>query len=86
MHWKGVIEEYREYLPVTEETPVITFGEGNTPLIYAEKLSLLTKLHIHTTPGIGFGKYGEGYIRVSLTSPDSVLLQAVKRFSYANPQ
>jgi len=47
---------------------------------------LLTKLHIHTTPGIGFGKYGEGYIRVSLTSPESVLLQAIKRFSYANPQ
>lgn len=47
---------------------------------------LLAKLHIHTTPGIGFGKYGEGYIRVSLTSPESVLLQAIKRFSYANPQ
>jgi LL-diaminopimelate aminotransferase len=47
---------------------------------------LLTKLHIHTTPGIGFGKYGEGYIRISLTSPESVLLQAVKRLSYANPQ
>jgi len=47
---------------------------------------LLTKFHIHTTPGIGFGKYGEGYIRISLTSPDSVLLQAIKRFSHANPQ
>jgi LL-diaminopimelate aminotransferase len=47
---------------------------------------LLTKLHIHTTPGIGFGKYGEGYIRISTTSPESVLHQAIKRFSYANPQ
>jgi len=45
---------------------------------------LLTKLHIHTTPGVGFGEYGEGYIRISLTSPDSILLQAIKRLSYAN--
>lgn len=31
--WRGVIEQYREYLPVTEATPVITLLEGNTPLI-----------------------------------------------------
>lgn len=47
MRWRGVIEEYRKYLPVTEETPVVTFFEGNTPLIYAEKLSLQTKLHLY---------------------------------------
>jgi threonine synthase len=29
----GIIERYREYLPVTEKTPVITLLEGNTPLI-----------------------------------------------------
>ncbi len=32
-HWRGVIEEYRQYLPVTEQTPVITLLEGDTPLI-----------------------------------------------------
>jgi len=47
MHWKGVIEEYREYLPVTEATPVVTFGEGNTPLIYAGKISALTRLQVY---------------------------------------
>lgn len=47
---------------------------------------LLQKLHIHTTPGLGFGKYGEGYIRISLTSTEQTLKEAVKRFSYANPQ
>jgi len=47
MHWRGVIEEYREYLPVTEATPVITFYEGNTPLLYAERLSLMTKCHVY---------------------------------------
>src|SRR5438309_3916981 len=34
--WPGVIERYREYLPVTESTPVITLLEGNTPLIRAD--------------------------------------------------
>lgn len=33
--WRGVIESYREFLPVSEETPVITLLEGNTPLIEA---------------------------------------------------
>ncbi len=31
--WRGLIEEYRAYLPVTESTPVVTLREGNTPLI-----------------------------------------------------
>ena len=31
--WRGIIEEYRKFLPVTAQTPVITLGEGNTPLI-----------------------------------------------------
>ena len=37
--WNGVIDKYREYLPVTNETPVITLQEGNTPLIRAEHLT-----------------------------------------------
>ncbi|NMG08100.1 threonine synthase [Brasilonema sp. UFV-L1] len=31
--WLGLIEQYREYLPVNEKTPVVTLLEGNTPLI-----------------------------------------------------
>jgi threonine synthase len=31
--WPGLIEAYRQYLPVTETTPVVTLLEGNTPLI-----------------------------------------------------
>jgi len=31
--WKGLIETYRAYLPVTEHTPVVTLLEGNTPLL-----------------------------------------------------
>ncbi|MEB3885355.1 threonine synthase [Lyngbya sp. CCY1209] len=31
--WPGLIEAYREYLPVSDATPVVTLQEGNTPLI-----------------------------------------------------
>lgn len=34
-HWHGVIEEYRQYLPVTDATPVISLNEGGTPLVPA---------------------------------------------------
>lgn len=37
--WNGLIEEYKEWLPVTENTPALTLQEGNTPLIYLENLS-----------------------------------------------
>lgn len=37
--WPGVIEYYREFLPVTKQTPVITLLEGNTPLIPAPRLA-----------------------------------------------
>ncbi|MBF2005764.1 threonine synthase [Chlorogloeopsis fritschii PCC 9212] len=31
--WPGLIEQYREYLPVSDQTPIVTLLEGNTPLI-----------------------------------------------------
>jgi threonine synthase len=40
--WRGVIEEYRGWLPVSDETPVITLGEGGTPLVESRWLSELT--------------------------------------------
>ena len=39
IRWRGVIEEYRKFLPVTEKTPIITLGEGNTALIHATRLA-----------------------------------------------
>src|ERR1700741_5466828 len=36
---RGVVERYREFLPISESTPVISLGEGSTPLTYALKLS-----------------------------------------------
>ena len=38
MDYKGLIEKYRKFLPVTEKTPVISLNEGNTPLIPARNL------------------------------------------------
>jgi threonine synthase len=37
--WRGLVEEYRDRLPVTASTPVVTLLEGGTPLVYACVLS-----------------------------------------------
>ncbi|GAB4315392.1 MAG: threonine synthase [Candidatus Sumerlaeia bacterium] len=37
--WKGVIEAYRSFLPVSAHTRIITLNEGQTPLIEAHALS-----------------------------------------------
>ena len=37
--WRGVIEEYKSRLPINAKTPIVTLGEGGTPLIYACTLS-----------------------------------------------
>ena len=36
---RGVIDRYREFLPVSDSTPIVSLGEGNTPLIYSPRLS-----------------------------------------------
>ncbi|TRZ48927.1 threonine synthase [bacterium] len=37
--YEGVIDRYKEYLPVSNKTPIISLKEGNTPLIFASSLS-----------------------------------------------
>ncbi len=37
--WRGVIEEYRDRLPVDRDTSVVTLLEGGTPLVEAKVLS-----------------------------------------------
>lgn len=39
MRWRGLLQEYREFLPVTEATPLVSLNEGNTPLVHLERLS-----------------------------------------------
>lgn len=37
---RGVIHRYRQYLPVSESTPVVSLSEGSTPLLHSPRLSL----------------------------------------------
>lgn len=39
MRWEGLLRAYKEFLPVNENTPLLTLNEGNTPLIRLDKLS-----------------------------------------------
>ena len=39
--YQGIIRRYKEYLPVSKKTPIVTLQEGNTPLILAGKVSKL---------------------------------------------
>jgi len=39
MKYNGIIYKYRDYLPVTKKTPIVTLLEGNTPLIPSQSLS-----------------------------------------------
>ena len=45
--WRGVIEEFREWLPVSAATPVVTLGEGGTPLVRANVVSELTGCEVY---------------------------------------
>jgi threonine synthase len=45
--WRGVIAEYAARLPISEQTPVISLGEGGTPLVRAEHLSELTGCDVY---------------------------------------
>ncbi len=38
---RGVIARYREFLPVSDSTPVISLGEGGTPLVASPRLSAI---------------------------------------------
>lgn len=45
--WKGLLNQYKEFLPVTEETPMLTLHEGNTPLIHLPYLSEELGINLH---------------------------------------
>ncbi len=39
MHWEGVLKAYKDFLPITDKTPLITLLEGNTPLVKSLHIS-----------------------------------------------
>ena len=44
--WRGVMEEYRERLPIGPNTPIISLCEGGTPLVRANEVSRLTDCEV----------------------------------------
>jgi LL-diaminopimelate aminotransferase len=42
---------------------------------------LLDQVGVAVTPGVGYGRSGEGYVRVSLTIPDASLVKGLSRLS-----
>jgi threonine synthase len=45
-HYRGLIERYRDRLPVSSDTPVVTLNEGNTPLIELFNLPNLLRKNV----------------------------------------
>ncbi|MGZ4105444.1 MAG: threonine synthase [Actinomycetota bacterium] len=45
--WRGIITEYRDRLPVSDKTPVVTLCEGGTPLIHSARLSERLGADVH---------------------------------------
>ena len=43
----ALIERYRERLPVTDTTPVVSLGEGATPLLHAPRISRRLGIALH---------------------------------------
>lgn len=52
--------------------------EGYTSVAFANSL---LDLGVVVTPGVGYGKNGEGYVRLSLTIPDDALQKGLKRLA-----
>ncbi len=46
MRWEGIIKRYKDFLPVSNATPIVTLNEGNTPIIFSEYLSDKTDLRV----------------------------------------
>lgn len=45
--WRGIIEEYRERMPVGDDTAIVTLREGGTPLVRSEGLSAETGCEVY---------------------------------------
>jgi len=53
--------------------------EGYTSVDFTA--DLLDQVGVAVTPGVGYGRNGEGYIRLSLTIPDAALVKGLSRLS-----
>lgn len=47
MQWQGIINNYRNFMPISESTQIISLNEGNTPLIHSSYLSEMTGFKVY---------------------------------------
>ncbi|CAM3059936.1 threonine synthase [Staphylococcus argensis] len=45
--WQGLVNEFKDFLPVSDNTPIVTLNEGHTPLIYCEQLSKELNINLY---------------------------------------
>ncbi|MFH0738256.1 MAG: LL-diaminopimelate aminotransferase [Candidatus Omnitrophota bacterium] len=67
------------WLKIPRKIYAAALGKGNRVDSIKFCAFLLDKADIVVTPGVGFGKYGEGYIRMALTVPKEKIVQALER-------
>jgi threonine synthase len=67
--WQGVIAEYRSRLPVPADVPVVSLGEGGTPLLPARVLSELTgcSVYLKVEGGNPTGSFKDRGMTVAVT-------------------
>ena len=67
------------WAPVPEKYPRAATGKERASSSGAFCADLLEKTGVAVTPGGGYGQWGEGFIRISLTYPDDVIAEALRR-------
>lgn len=78
----AVVEALRAIGMTCEDTKATIYVWARVPEDYSSEsfaTKLLEQAHVIVTPGNGYGPDGEGYIRISLTTSDDRLLEAVRR-------
>ena len=83
---RSVAKEYlSKYGFAVQESNATMFVWAKMPNIYNNdsmkfSLDLLSKSNVAVSPGLGFGKFGEGYIRLALVENKQRTRQAMKNF------
>jgi len=84
---RNIVVETFKSLGFDLRAPLATFyiwvpvPTGFTSMSFAE--FILEKAQVVITPGVGFGKFGEGFVRISITTPTLRLREAMERIKIA---